>query len=59
MRFTDQLRESVNEQWDTIVNHRFTTEIAEGSINPKVLVSVSPIIDVFSTSCIDCVLIMT
>jgi thiaminase/transcriptional activator TenA len=32
-RFTDQLRSSASEQWERITNHRFTKELAAGTID--------------------------
>ena len=33
MRFTDELREAAGDQWQRVVNHRFTDELAAGTIN--------------------------
>jgi thiaminase/transcriptional activator TenA len=37
MRFTDELRLAAGDQWHRVVNHRFTTELADGSIDRQVL----------------------
>ncbi len=37
MRFTEELRQSAGAQWDRVVNHRFTDELAEGTIDREVL----------------------
>lgn len=31
--FTDELRAAAGEQWDRIINHKFTTELASGKID--------------------------
>ena len=31
--FTDKLRSEAGEQWDRVINHKFTTELASGKIN--------------------------
>jgi thiaminase/transcriptional activator TenA len=36
-RFTDTLREAAGDQWDRVINHKFTKELASGSIDRKVL----------------------
>ncbi len=36
-RFTDWLRESAQPTWDETINHRFTEELADGTLNPKVM----------------------
>mmetsp|Transcript_25654 Transcript_25654/g.53994 ORF Transcript_25654/g.53994 Transcript_25654/m.53994 type:complete len:226 (+) Transcript_25654:66-743(+) len=35
--FTEQLREAAGDQWDRVVNHKFTTELAKGDIDKEVL----------------------
>mmetsp|Transcript_51718 Transcript_51718/g.60427 ORF Transcript_51718/g.60427 Transcript_51718/m.60427 type:complete len:219 (+) Transcript_51718:38-694(+) len=35
--FTDKLRSEAGEQWDRVINHKFTTELASGKINREVL----------------------
>lgn len=37
MRFTDELRLAAGDQWHRVVNHRFSTELADGSIDRQVL----------------------
>ena len=37
MRFTEELRESAGSQWERVVNHKFTDELAEGTIDRAVL----------------------
>ena len=37
MRFTEELKESAGSQWHRIVNHRFTNELAEDTIDRDVL----------------------
>jgi thiaminase/transcriptional activator TenA len=37
MRFTDVLRKSAGSQWDRVVNHKFTDELAEGTLDKDVL----------------------
>ena len=37
MRFTDELRTSAGSQWDRVVNHKFTDELAEGTLDKEVL----------------------
>jgi len=34
-RFTDDLLLSAGEKWDRVVNHRFTKELAAGTIDRK------------------------
>jgi thiaminase/transcriptional activator TenA len=36
-KFTEELREAAGEQWDRVINHRFTTELASGNIDRNVL----------------------
>jgi thiaminase/transcriptional activator TenA len=36
-RFTDALREAAGDQWDRVINHKFTKELASGSIDRSVL----------------------
>lgn len=36
-RFSEELRSSVSDQWQRIVDHRFTVELADGTIDSKVL----------------------
>jgi thiaminase/transcriptional activator TenA len=36
-KFTEQLREAAGEQWERVINHRFTTELASGNIDRNVL----------------------
>jgi thiaminase (transcriptional activator TenA) len=38
MKFSDELQESVADQWNRVVNHRFTEELAAGTIDRSVLV---------------------
>ncbi len=35
LRFTDELRQAAGEQWDRIIHHRFTDEVAAGTIDRK------------------------
>lgn len=35
--FTEELREAAGDQWDRVINHRFTTELAKGDIDRDVL----------------------
>jgi thiaminase (transcriptional activator TenA) len=35
--FTEQLRDAAGDQWDRVINHKFTIELANGSINKQVL----------------------
>lgn len=35
--FTETLRDAAGDQWDRVVNHKFTTELAHGTIDRKVL----------------------
>ncbi|KAL7442661.1 hypothetical protein ACHAXM_011987 [Skeletonema potamos] len=35
--FTEDLRAAAGEQWDRVINHRFTTELARGDIDRNVL----------------------
>lgn len=37
MRFTEELRIAAGEQWNRVVNHKFTTELAKGDIDRGVL----------------------
>jgi thiaminase/transcriptional activator TenA len=37
LRFTEDLRHAAGEQWDRIVNHKFTRELAAGTIDRAVL----------------------
>ena len=34
-RFSEQLQAAANDQWQRIVNHRFTVELAEGTIDAQ------------------------
>jgi thiaminase len=34
-RFTDTLREAAGEQWDRVITHKFTKELAAGTIDRK------------------------
>jgi thiaminase/transcriptional activator TenA len=36
-RFTDTLREAKGDQWDRVINHKFTKELAAGTIDRNVL----------------------
>lgn len=36
-RFTEDLKRAAGEQWDRIVHHKFTVELADGTIDNKVL----------------------
>ena len=36
-RFTDELREAAGDQWQRVISHRFTTELASGNIDRAVL----------------------
>ena len=36
-RFTDELQSSVEDQWNRIINHKFTVELAAGTIDREVL----------------------
>lgn len=36
-RFTDHLREKVADQWERVINHRFTNELSAGTIDRNVL----------------------
>ena len=36
-RFTDTLREAAGDQWDRVINHKFTKELAAGTMDRKVL----------------------
>lgn len=36
-RFTDTLREATGDQWDRVINHKFTKELAAGTIDRNVL----------------------
>ena len=31
--FTEELREAAGDQWDRVINHKFTTELATGTID--------------------------
>ena len=35
--FSEELRQATAEQWDRVVTHRFSTELAEGTIDVKIL----------------------
>lgn len=35
--FTEELRAAAGNQWDRVINHRFTTELAKGDIDRDVL----------------------
>mmetsp|Transcript_3719 Transcript_3719/g.6160 ORF Transcript_3719/g.6160 Transcript_3719/m.6160 type:complete len:219 (+) Transcript_3719:95-751(+) len=35
--FTEELREAAGDQWDRVINHKFTTELAKGDIDRNVL----------------------
>lgn len=35
--FTEELRAAAGKQWDRVINHRFTTELARGDIDRSVL----------------------
>jgi len=35
--FTEQLRDSAGDQWNRVINHKFTIELANGSIKKEVL----------------------
>mmetsp|Transcript_12845 Transcript_12845/g.17231 ORF Transcript_12845/g.17231 Transcript_12845/m.17231 type:complete len:221 (+) Transcript_12845:55-717(+) len=37
LRFTDVLREAAGDQWNRVVTHKFTTDLASGTINRNVL----------------------
>ncbi len=37
--FTEELREAAGDQWDRVVNHKFTTELARGDIDKEGRVS--------------------
>ena len=37
MRFTDELRIAAGSQWDRVVNHKFTNELAAGTIDRSLL----------------------
>lgn len=37
MKLTDELREASGSQWDRVINHKFTDELAKGTIDRKVL----------------------
>merc|ERR1719232_1939675 len=37
MRFTEELRQGIGEQWERVVFHRFTDELAEGTIDRNCL----------------------
>ena len=36
-RFTETLKEAAGEQWERVVNHKFTKELADGTIDRNVL----------------------
>ena len=36
-RFTDELREAAGDQWNRVINHKFTLELAAGTIDRNVL----------------------
>lgn len=36
-RYTDELRRAAGDQWERVVHHRFTKQLAAGSIDPAVL----------------------
>lgn len=36
-RFTDELKNAAGEQWNRIVNHKFTVELADGTLDNNVL----------------------
>ena len=36
-RFTDELRALAGEKWDAVIKHKFTDELAAGTIDDKVL----------------------
>mmetsp|Transcript_26991 Transcript_26991/g.41403 ORF Transcript_26991/g.41403 Transcript_26991/m.41403 type:complete len:219 (+) Transcript_26991:87-743(+) len=36
-RFTEELRDAVSDQWERVVNHKFTKELAAGTIDRNVL----------------------
>jgi thiaminase len=33
MSFTEELRAAAGDQWERVVNHKFTTELASGEID--------------------------
>jgi thiaminase/transcriptional activator TenA len=37
MRFSAKLQEAAGPQWDRVVNHKFTNELASGNIDREVL----------------------
>jgi thiaminase/transcriptional activator TenA len=37
MRFTDELREASGDQWDCVINHKFTKDLAAGTIDRECL----------------------
>jgi thiaminase/transcriptional activator TenA len=37
IRFTDELRQAAGDQWDRVIGHKFTKELAAGSIDRTVL----------------------
>lgn len=37
MRFTDQLRNAAGPQWDRVITHKFTNELADGTIDRSIL----------------------
>ena len=36
-RFTDTLADSVREEWDSVINHKFADELAEGTLDLSIL----------------------
>ena len=36
-RFTDELKDAAGDQWDRVVNHKFTLELASGTIDRNIL----------------------
>jgi thiaminase/transcriptional activator TenA len=37
MKFTEQLRDAAGPQWDRVIQHKFTNELADGTIDRSVL----------------------
>jgi thiaminase len=37
MRFTEELREAAGDQWNRIINHKFTKDLAAGTIDHESL----------------------
>jgi len=37
MKFTEELRESAGPLWEKVINHKFTNELAEGTLDKDVL----------------------